>query len=226
MIGVNRRRVMGVGKKDNCQYITDGLLAYYDGIDNAGYGVHDPNATVWKNLAGDSDWDMSVHADWQSNGLYFDGTWNGLAPKVEQQDITIECVFTNANKIYFGWSYSGAYPRMSISYTSRLNANILNYDINGVYAAGYNHIALTLGNNRSVGTIYANGMFNVSSGVSTTSVSFSNNFRLCGYGSASNTDRPENYCTATVHRCMVYLKALTAEEIAYNYNVDKERFGL
>ena len=217
---------MGGGKKEDCPYITDGLLAYYDGIDNAGYGVHDPNATVWKNLAGDSDWDMSVHADWQSNGLYFDVTWNGLAPKIAQQDITIECVFTNANRMYFGWSFAGAYPRMSVAYTTGLAGYIRGTTISGVYAAGYNHLALTLGNNRSVGTIYANGIFNTSSGVSTNSSSFSNNFRLCGYGSASNTDSPANYCTATVHRCMVYLKALTAEEIAYNYNVDKERFGL
>ena len=26
------------------------LIAQWDGIDNAGTGVHDPNATVWKDL--------------------------------------------------------------------------------------------------------------------------------------------------------------------------------
>lgn len=31
-------------------YVQDGLIAMWDGIENAGYGVHNPNATVWKNL--------------------------------------------------------------------------------------------------------------------------------------------------------------------------------
>ena len=32
-------------------YVTDGLVAMWDGEWNAGGGVHDPNAMVWKNLA-------------------------------------------------------------------------------------------------------------------------------------------------------------------------------
>ena len=31
-------------------YVQDGLIAMWDGIENAGWGVHDPNATVWKDL--------------------------------------------------------------------------------------------------------------------------------------------------------------------------------
>lgn len=33
-------------------YITDGLIAHWDGIWNAGIGLHDSNAAVWKDLAG------------------------------------------------------------------------------------------------------------------------------------------------------------------------------
>ena len=36
-------------------YVTDGLVARWDGIDNAGTGTHNPNATVWKDLAGNID---------------------------------------------------------------------------------------------------------------------------------------------------------------------------
>lgn len=36
-------------------YVSDGLVARWDGIDNAGTGTHDPNATVWKDLAGNID---------------------------------------------------------------------------------------------------------------------------------------------------------------------------
>ena len=33
-------------------YVQDGLIAMWDGIENAGWGVHDPNATTWKDLTG------------------------------------------------------------------------------------------------------------------------------------------------------------------------------
>ena len=33
-------------------YIQDGLVAMWDGIENAGWGVHNPNATVWTDLTG------------------------------------------------------------------------------------------------------------------------------------------------------------------------------
>ena len=35
-------------------YVQRGLVAQYDGIDNAGTGTHDSSATTWKNLTGDA----------------------------------------------------------------------------------------------------------------------------------------------------------------------------
>ena len=40
-------------------YVQDGLIAMWDGIENAGWGVHDPNATVWKDLVGSLDIPLS-----------------------------------------------------------------------------------------------------------------------------------------------------------------------
>ena len=39
----------------SASYVQDGLIAQWDGIDNVGTGVHDPAATVWKDLAGSYD---------------------------------------------------------------------------------------------------------------------------------------------------------------------------
>ncbi len=45
-------------------YITDGLVARYDGINNTGTGTHDPSATTWKNLApGTANLDLSFVGD-------------------------------------------------------------------------------------------------------------------------------------------------------------------
>ena len=41
-------------------YVQDGLIAMWDGIENAGWGVHDPDATVWKDLTGNG-FDAAVH---------------------------------------------------------------------------------------------------------------------------------------------------------------------
>ena len=50
-------------------YVTDGLVVHWDAIDNAGTGVHDPNATTWKNLGtGGSAYDLTIH-----HGVWADG---------------------------------------------------------------------------------------------------------------------------------------------------------
>ena len=60
---IMRRNLMaaksGYTAKD---YVQDGLVAMWDGIENAGYAAdgfeHDPNATVWKDLSGNG-WDLT-----------------------------------------------------------------------------------------------------------------------------------------------------------------------
>ena len=51
-------------------YVQVGLIANYDGIDNAGYGVHSDNTNRWVNLAGDSSLDgvVSNAVTWVTNG--------------------------------------------------------------------------------------------------------------------------------------------------------------
>ena len=70
---------MGVGAtmlkqgKTARDYVQDGLVAMWDGIENAGYGIHDTNATTWKNLIGDMAWDMTVPAVHDAEGSRISG---------------------------------------------------------------------------------------------------------------------------------------------------------
>ena len=41
-------------------YIQDGLVALWDGIENAGWGIHNPDAMMWKNLLGDEGLDFPL----------------------------------------------------------------------------------------------------------------------------------------------------------------------
>ena len=47
-------------------YVQDGLIAMWDGIENAGVGVHDASATTWKDLSGNNN-DLVLQ-----NGAHFD----------------------------------------------------------------------------------------------------------------------------------------------------------
>ena len=49
MLGANGADFI-ISKESDFPYVTKGLIAMWDGEWNAGYGIHDPNATVWKNL--------------------------------------------------------------------------------------------------------------------------------------------------------------------------------
>ena len=47
---INLRNALMAGKRTPTakDYVQDGLLALWDGIENAGWGTHDVNATTWK----------------------------------------------------------------------------------------------------------------------------------------------------------------------------------
>ena len=51
----HRARFVLIDRYDSASYVADGLVAQWDGIDNAGRGQHDAAATVWKDLAGSHD---------------------------------------------------------------------------------------------------------------------------------------------------------------------------
>ena len=51
-------------------YVQDGLIAHWDGVENAGNGVHDSSATTWKNLAGEMDLTLWGNAVFTDNSIY------------------------------------------------------------------------------------------------------------------------------------------------------------
>ena len=58
----------------SASYVQDGLITQWDGIDNVGTGTHDPNATVWKDLAGNLDLTLTANGSWTNgNALSVNG---------------------------------------------------------------------------------------------------------------------------------------------------------
>ena len=59
----------------SASYVQRGLIAQWDGIDNAGTGVHNHNATVWKDLKGNLDMTLTSKGRWmpRGNALFVSG---------------------------------------------------------------------------------------------------------------------------------------------------------
>ena len=94
-------------------YVRWGLAACYDGIENAGYGTHDANATKWKDLSGHGlDGICAQQLTWGANGWSVNTNCKpvtvgaGLAQVLSQCNFTIEFACTPATVskrlCYFG----------------------------------------------------------------------------------------------------------------------------
>ena len=51
--------------------MTSGLVQHYDAIDNEGVGVHNPSATLWKDLIGNNTGKLEGNVSWDSDTLKF-----------------------------------------------------------------------------------------------------------------------------------------------------------
>ncbi len=89
-----------VVKDSSNEYIKNGLMVAYDGINNTGNG-HNDTATVWKDLSGNgNDGTLKGEPTWQNDCLKFNGTdsWVDIG-KMNYENVTLEAVVMNSNEI-------------------------------------------------------------------------------------------------------------------------------
>ena len=67
-LGLNK--LLSISAKD---YVKDNLVAMWDGIENIGWGQHDNNTSIWKDLIGERDATI-VNGIFSNNCLENDGT--------------------------------------------------------------------------------------------------------------------------------------------------------
>ena len=93
-------------------YVQDGLLAHWDGIDNAGIGIHDYSSTTWKNLspnrltlaADGLDLTLGSTGSWGDKYLYCNGSSNNSKPAAYG---TTNFTFNTFETVYENKSTSG-----------------------------------------------------------------------------------------------------------------------
>jgi hypothetical protein len=202
----------GLSAKD---YIQDGLIAMWDGIENAGWGVHSNTDLV----------------DLLGSAMTFTGTCGDnyfIGPAYEKQRVsgnalTCElCSLIPDQPDYvalMGPNNMGIMSYRNIVTTENSNTN---YAIPGSYLVGAHLTTILIDSHRRVLVdavehtyiAYGSGPWTPYS-----SVSLGGRLR-----SANNFD---HICSGfRLYNLRYYSRVLTAEEIAHNYSIDKARFGL
>ena len=208
-------------------YVRENLLAYWDGIDNAGTGVHDNAAVSWKNLVTGGR-DLAIYkAEWTSSSLRCLGKPGTASLAARAADGTgtlsfkaFEAVFANgANGEYSTVVFSGGYLRYFVLGTS--------------YAMWKNNERSTAINNQAPGRMSLAWLQD--------SKKVQANGEQIQYGDQSGTwdltgiqavhvggkyaDHRYSY-NGDLYALRAYGEEPTAAQTAFNYKVDRARFGL
>lgn len=194
-------------------YVQDGLVSLWDGIENIDWNLHDSSLNICYDLI---------------SGNFLHGDSDGNAFIVKESRYLNNINTSNDMTIEWVWRDSGA-DRISRLFTANLR-NQLRYQVNDV-RVGYEVYQIRYWNGteqnsvypmrkivRSGSISYGDGIFKVYSNgdlvdIYNDAVASESTRFLIGDNSAFNSIR-------------VYSRKLTDEEISHNHDIDKERFGL
>lgn len=237
-------------------YVQSGLVAMWDGIENAGWGTHNPSATTWKDLTGNGyDGDSSSYFsryEWTANSLMRKADYTSVGTghafntslaKSQQlysaiaTSSTIEIVASPTDGVspLYDWAsqvfYIGGISGSNAILGMYLNGTSVGYGAKAPNATAAKNI--TISPALSIADLSHASISMTTDSTSGVCVVRLNN----GYAmnlSFTFTDRTANTQYVTIpnaslgktHNIRIYSRALSASEIARNYNIDKLRFGL
>lgn len=227
-------------------YVQDGLVAWYDGIENSAIGVHDNNAQTWTNLVGgmaNAEF-MAGARRWKHNGLFIIGG-------IDRWSIQVGTWFKNRTNCTIettihpmGW-YKSEWNR--ILSNSESGGIIMAGSVGGLYAQRYN------GSGYSTASYYATPItipttMSLVSSESELSIAISGSVQATtatsgkiGQGSTKLALSYEpsgdgsmgsaaygNYgaMTGIYYSIRLYSRDLTVEELVHNSSIDRIRFGI
>lgn len=233
-------------------YIQNGLVAMWDGIENIGWKQHSDSASAWVNLMGNSNYNFTLmNASWASDGLITNQSYDRAAESISSiaytSNLTTEIVFEiyavpsvgrhvffklgstlksgSSNRVMRGLAFKTDPP---IGWQFKNNSVMTN--------SGYN--TPPINTPLSIATVYA-----VPSG-STSDMISQNPIRIVinnqaqsltwgvdGFASSFagmfiSTTSNSNGFYGKVHAIRIYNRQLSNTEIGQNYAIDKQRFGI
>ena len=219
-------------------YVTDGLVAMWDGQWNAGGGIHVSETMEWYDVCGNEP--SLVPYDGLTPLLFGDKAlittsvvpWNESSGRLFNQYATlytIECGFENVRCNY---NYPSFYNGRKGSTNGTMFRGMkwgqdsgTNTQIQVILSNTSTSMQSTISNNErltlsltfdGIGRAYKNGLFDIQAEQTGRNV---NTLLMVGGG-------PNGTCFREFYFLRIYSRCLTAAEIAENYSVDKVRFNL
>lgn len=213
-------------------YIRNGLVAHWDGVENAGRGVHDPSATVWKDLVEGREFTL-YNVTVEDNGMVFAGAQTSYgelgaadtaATFENASDGTLEIVYasrsTSESQIILQSSEASGHAA-SIWQSSRFLAacgSANNSPYFNFTSGKATNIVSVLYTSAKPGTARVNGNRLTSAGLD------------CWVGATdvttigTRTSKSNNPFNGAIYSIRVYNRRLTDEEIDANHAIDRKRF--
>ena len=216
-------------------YVTDGLIAMWDGENNAGWNSHDDSAVTWIDLSGKgNNAILSQWATWTDNAIVCDGTHyaalvspDGIASVLHSEIVYERIQTTYGYLCYWADTKMGSSEnplRCQLSFKN--SALMISYGraaIDGAWKDTYfPSVPLigTLSVNFRYGRLWINGTeYPSSSGGETWSYTTIGEI-------GGRAARTENVYKGKILCIRLYSRPLTESEITSNYIVDQMRFGL
>ena len=216
----------------SASYVQDGLVSQWDAIDNEGTGVHNPSATVWKDLKGNRDLTLQGNGAWRRGLAFYTSGPGAVGTNAAPKYLTIEvlCKVANGSARILFWSGN-----------DRARYVLFDHNLTSPYCRGYfdgsaksetvktPYTRVKRGMPVSLVATYDNadnvtGI--VHDGVQRAYDTMYNGWNP-GHTGIVLGDRKttSNYpWTGEIYSIRLYDRVLTPEEIARNYQIDVKRF--
>lgn len=204
-------------------YVQDGLIAMWDGIENAGWGTHDAAATTWKDLVGGHDVTLGAGMSFASNALVCTAQGIATGTGISESIAAIEFVeFHSARQdgMIFQLQRSRQcvlrYFYNTYSFSQNATDSAMPYQLGSVHA-----VYVALSSDGTIDTCYIDG-------VDVTSQKKARDGTIAFYYGVRIGGATASYFpyAGSLHALRVRSRAITADEIAANYSIDKARFNL
>lgn len=209
-------------------YIADGLVMYLDGICNTRNG-HDSTATVWEDLIGNHDLTVTGYSSYTWEGNHFYGAGNGgylnsgktwKYFNALNDDLTIEIVtYIDCDRTSPSWrGLAGWHVNSDGTNIQNDQGSSRMQTLGGLPVAEADDMIATVSYTKDNGS-FLNGQWRVSINGIPNGV---NSNQIVVFGNSHAQMRGWN---DSIYCIRMYNRSLTPEEVAYNHNIDVERFG-
>lgn len=214
-------------------YVQDGLVAMWDGIENAGWGKHNTNATIWKDLIGTYDMSLIGGCYFKDESIFVNSNNQraecGNADELIDSIKTMECVFrigNISNAMMIGTdvgSIQFAYGNLMFQFSQSSVEGARGFSAKRIRPNTIHSMGSTYPTHGSTdGDGYVDGAKIAVERAGIDLDPNSSGWLTIGsrHNNAWGCERTDIFCVR------IYSRVLTVDEIANNYAIDKARFNL